>query len=408
MEENIVPSWLDLEFITSVLQEKDKNFGETKVINFEIRSRVGAGNNHFSSIHRIKVEFNIVKKGKKKTEVKYLLIKERNSDKFIRNVVEGGKFVEKEYLMYKEILPLMMKTMKHFNICPKYYPSKFPNIFVLDDLNECGYVMCDRLKQLDFEHSAMFMKSIASFHAVSVAVHKQNPIIIMSVGEEYLQTMEENHSSDFVSCWFTKFYKVVETWQGYERFGRMIRNQLNTFPERLAEVFTPRKNFNVLNHGDTWTNNILFKYNETGNIIDVKLIDYQVCRYASLGLDLQYFTWTSIQDEVRTQRIDELYSIYLQTLNSQLRSLGCEERLTEEQLQNEIDFTGVFVIYVIIFVLPFTLNDPENIIKLEECDYLLNTKNDDKDPLINIYQSKYFESTVKAILCQLESKGIIK
>uniref|UniRef100_A0A1B6EF94 CHK kinase-like domain-containing protein n=1 Tax=Clastoptera arizonana TaxID=38151 RepID=A0A1B6EF94_9HEMI len=408
MSKESLPSWFGDDFMESFLTESGTKADETKVVNLEIKSRLGVEKTHFSNIYRVKAELNLTKNGETKTVIKYLVIKERSSDKFIRDVVEGGKLVEKEYLMYKEILPLMKKTMNNFYISPKYYDTKLPNIFVLEDLNERGYSMCDRLKGLDFDHSAKFMEALASFHAVSVAIHKQNPIMIMSIGEEYLHTLEESHNDDFVSSWVTKFYKAVETWDGYERYSKMIHDLITTFPDRLHEVFTLRKHLNVLNHGDTWTNNILFKYNPIGEVMDVKLLDYQVCRYASPALDLQYFTWTSIQEDVRIHKIKQLYSIYLKSLNSHLEHLGCEERLTESELQNEIDFTGIFIIYIIIFVLPFILNDPDNIIRLEENDYLFNIKNKENDHITNIFKSKYFVSTVKSMLKELESKGIIK
>ena len=60
------------------------------------------------------------------------------------------------------------------------------------------------------------------------------------------------------------------------------------------------KNYNIFISGDLWLSNILFRYAthpDTGETIpvEVKFIDFQAARFASLATDLVLFLFTSVQ-----------------------------------------------------------------------------------------------------------------
>jgi len=51
--------------------------------------------------------------------------------------------------------------------------------------------------------------------------------------------------------------------------------------------------FNVLNHGDFWSNNMMFSHDSFGNIKDIYMVDFQIPKYGSVAQDLYYFLMTS-------------------------------------------------------------------------------------------------------------------
>ena len=69
------------------------------------------------------------------------------------------------------------------------------------------------------------------------------------------------------------------------------------------EMVRPKNLFAVICHGDLWLSNILFKYAATGDDagakdvrpIEVKFIDFQSARFASLATDLVLFLFTSVR-----------------------------------------------------------------------------------------------------------------
>ena len=74
------------------------------------------------------------------------------------------------------------------------------------------------------------------------------------------------------------------------------------------EMTKPKNSFAVICHGDLWLSNILFKYNAIPGTngssdedqieirpVEVKFIDFQSARFASLATDLVLFLFTSVR-----------------------------------------------------------------------------------------------------------------
>ena len=65
------------------------------------------------------------------------------------------------------------------------------------------------------------------------------------------------------------------------------------------DMVRPKNLFAVICHGDLWLSNILFKYNTNDQKeirpSEVKFIDFQSARFASLATDLVLFLFTSVR-----------------------------------------------------------------------------------------------------------------
>lgn len=332
------PSWLNEEFLGYVLNGSTDCQSECDVLSFEILPGLSPGDNFCSVVYITKVLYK--RRGvDQNIHEQTFFIKTPLENGLLIDMVKEGKFIEKEFLMYDKCLPMMESLVGKLDIVSKHYPSQQKYTLVLENLSDEGYKMHDKIKQFDFDHSAIIMKSLATFHASSVALYKKNPTLVETVGESLLYSEKSTGSCSFVRQKLKNFSNFVENWEGYERFGDLSRQFKESFWDRTVSVYTRRQNMNVLNHGDAWTNNMLFKYDIDGKVEKIKLIDFQMAVYASIGIDLQYITWTSIQPSVRENRLTELHSIYLETLNSCLEKNGCEERMTREQFEEEINFT---------------------------------------------------------------------
>jgi hypothetical protein len=111
----------------------------------------------------------------------------------------------------------------------------------------------------------------------------------------------------------------------YEKFAKWDTNKLTT---QWLDVAEPMKcGFQILNHGDIWLNNMMFKSDENGNPLDVSMIDFQTPFWAGPGVDLFYFMLTSIADEIKVDHFDSLIEFYHDQLTTALKKLNYDQHI---------------------------------------------------------------------------------
>lgn len=118
-------------------------------------------------------------------------------------------------------------------------------------------------------------------------------------------------------------------------------NVMTEFAENIIEnvkkVFSRTNNeFHVQNHGDAWMNNMLWKCDDEGTVVDVLVVDHQEGFFGSPGIDLNHFINTSCNLEVQVNHVDELLTDYHRILSHTLSKLGAKVIPTKEDVVNEV------------------------------------------------------------------------
>lgn len=85
--------------------------------------------------------------------------------------------------------------------------------------------------------------------------------------------------------------------------------------------------FNVLNHGDFWSNNFMFNYLPTGELNKVLFVDYQFCKWGSPAEDLLLFITVSAAQDIIVKEFDYFISFYHKHLIDCLTALGYKRPL---------------------------------------------------------------------------------
>lgn len=101
---------------------------------------------------------------------------------------------------------------------------------------------------------------------------------------------------------------------------------MRIYPKQLKLVLEAERiypyDFNVLNHGDLWSNNIMFQYDKDGRITEVYFVDFQVCKWGSPVQDLQYLLVSSCNNDIKVREFDYFIKYYHDELVKNLKLLN--------------------------------------------------------------------------------------
>lgn len=95
----------------------------------------------------------------------------------------------------------------------------------------------------------------------------------------------------------------------------------------MRNLKTDPNAFNVLNHGDFWSSNIMANYLSNGEINELLLLDFQICKWGSPAQDLLFFITISAAKDIRVKEFDHFVEIYHEHLVKCLKNLKYEKPL---------------------------------------------------------------------------------
>ncbi|ETN66691.1 Juvenile hormone-inducible protein [Anopheles darlingi] len=265
----------------------------------------------------------------------------------------------KEADTFQQVLPAFTQLI-HFEGTTEerfgarcYYATTDPvRTIVFEDLKALGFRMCDRtVGGLDYEHCALVMRKIGRFHAASMLYAAQNTENERLLRDRYSYgfynpriSVEEYRIFQVFQEGLEKFIEVASGWPELESTVLDKLKALQpTFKQRLADCVNttnPVTKVRVLNHGDLWSNNMMFRYDAAGTVLETMFVDYQLSSYGSPGIDLVYSLYNCPRFDVRRNRLDELIQLYHRSLSEVLKrgnygSVPTLETIKEEFARHE-------------------------------------------------------------------------
>ncbi|KAG8301223.1 hypothetical protein J6590_058219 [Homalodisca vitripennis] len=359
--EQPVPDWLSSEFLKECLQQ-EHGYEDIEITKFTALTALPVGEQYGSCPFRVKLEYR-KQKGSDELCSLSLVLKSELKGGVVKEVFDTLEYSES--IFYQRFLPKAISITNTPFTEKSFYSPKL-SVIVLEDLKEKGFIMGDKQNGLDFEHCRLYVAAAASLHAASLAVLEEEPELINIVGKEKMFVCGQAVTPvlrTMVSCALRCLAEYTKTSDIFNKYTDLIRDCSTTMLDKVAEVVKPRRDeFNAMNHGDGWANNMMFRYNDKGSPCEVRLLDFQLTRYASPVTDIVYFIWTSANDDVRTRRINELYELYVEELNKNLKHINRSESLSHEEVKvvvkRLIPLSFVMGVIIQIFI---GENAPENI-----------------------------------------------
>lgn len=195
----------------------------------------------------------------------------------------------------------------------------------LEDLTTKQFSMIDRRNEtISAEHVNLVMKSIGKLHAISFALRDQQPEKFREIVSP-LKDLFMNEESELFKVHFEKMKSCVLGCLSSDKDSFLISRLNKLYENSSFEIAAKCVNgalaepYSVVCHGDCWTNNTMFKYDETNKPTQVCLIDWQILRYCSPVTDLVYYIFLCTTKEMRDLHYDTFLKNYHESLSSHLR-----------------------------------------------------------------------------------------
>ncbi|XP_075227266.1 uncharacterized protein LOC142327814 [Lycorma delicatula] len=310
---------------------------------------------------------------------------------------------EKESIIYNEVLPKFKSIFgeRWKDLTPKLFHTTNEHVLILEDLKESGYKMADRMKLLNFKESKIALSALAKFHAASAKLYEtESQLIIKAAREIMFQPGMKQSSEKYMSTFFRCARDSCSKKPDLSKYNEPLRRFENNLWSIAQKKLKPKKNeFNVLNHGDFWTTNMMFRYTDDNTPTDIKVIDFQISRYGSPAFDLLHFIYGTVQEEVRLEQYDTLLTIYLHELNKSLELFGSNKRLNMSNLKDAIEERTFYAVFITIGALPMSIADPSKVPLMEK------KKNDAR--IKSYFKNKSYLSIMERRLEEFETNGWI-
>ncbi|KAG5675464.1 hypothetical protein PVAND_005366 [Polypedilum vanderplanki] len=391
--------------------EKQLNVSRDK---FKIRliiftAATGKSDNLVSEIYRVKIKIEYF-------ESKILNIVDvimKASFETIKEMKSISVF-QREQLIY-EYIPYFEKIWKErANIEIKFAPrclrveSDPYEIIMLEDLKALGYEMRKRRFGLNFLETKLALSKLAKFHAASAIFYESGNEVHPCL-DKSKQIVEQPPDSPIYKAFDNLYQKFLSSVKALNVSKRVVDKISKWNMQKMMDSFlvpcTPLKcGFKVLNHGDNWLNNIMFKKDDNENSFDALLLDYQMSYIGSPNADLMFMLFSSVHDDVKIKHFDEILDHFYNELINSLKELKYKAHIpTIEELREDFDQKKIFANSLFLTIIPVTRNTSG--ITIEITDFFEGFTNDKK--LTALFFNETFQKLAETWLSFMDERGLL-
>ncbi|KAF2904038.1 hypothetical protein ILUMI_02135 [Ignelater luminosus] len=361
----------NLDLVTDEVQTHvEKLINELGITNYTINVVPGSviGDNYLGVIAKVTVT------GKDKNgenKVTNFIVKSAPQNEVYRTLTSIRSAFDREIYMYSKVFPEFIKFQEErrilnpFKSIAKFYKSTMENkneAVIMEDMKELGFEMRDRREPLNYNHVLLVMREYGKYHALSYALRDQKPEVFQEIlgntQETFFNTYnqaeiaEKEAKENYERA--LKSLDPVKDKIAYDKFKKFQDNMFETVKHVLQSESAGK--YAVIGHGDSWVNNMLFKYDSTSkphSPSEICLLDWQLARAGSPALDLAYFIFACTDKPLRDQYYDHLIQEYHKSLSSFLRELGSDpdKLFPFEVLQEHLKKFSVFGLYMSMTIL---------------------------------------------------------
>ncbi|XP_017124146.1 uncharacterized protein LOC108144026 [Drosophila elegans] len=403
------PVWLDEPYLERLLKDLKKD-PDLRITDLEIKPATAKGDNYASVMTRVKVLY--LKSGAKTPEIEYYIVKTTyENDAFASGIFSEYQVSTTEMRMYDKILPqltsLIGKTRQPEKLFAKtIYVDYEHEAIIFEDLAVAKYILADRLIGFDLEHTRLGLRKLAKMHAAAAVLNERQPGVLTQFDHGIFNRHTQGFAPVFVNLVGVAADFANECPELGEHYAKKLKELQKRVMEYSTRVYDPQPGeFNTLVHGDYWVNNVMLRYGEKKEPLDMTLIDFQFCSWSSPAVDLHYFFNSSVQSKIRFERQDELIQYYHSVLVETLKDLnfaGYTPTLRQLILQLE---KGRFFAVTVALVSQAIMTNDQN----ADADFNALMKDDDRGRNFRklLYTNKNLQNNLKYELPRFDRSGLL-
>lgn len=321
-----IAQWIESKLFENVVRASQKDFHE--ICTFKVFPALGPGENYCSTMLRVELEFRM-KDGTLKNQT--YMLKIPNTNQHMQDQWDAWNQFETEAQMYHGVVPEFEQLYRSAGQRVAFVPKAFKlNVnakhILLEDLTKRGFKTLKRQNGLDMEHCKSVLKKMAQWHAASAVDTAWHDTLKSKRGvlNENAKLLLDQMFNDAVKLTSGSVKKLPDCFEYHEK----LLNLSSNFTETLRKTYKiDPTEFNVLNHGDCWSNNIMFQYDSEGKLQSTYFVDLQVPLYGSPAMDLYYFIISSAKLELKIAHFDEMIKYYHDNLIDNLTLLKYKRQL---------------------------------------------------------------------------------
>ncbi|XP_017052797.1 uncharacterized protein LOC108095965 [Drosophila ficusphila] len=318
-------AWLTEEYVEKKLRTYFNN-DSLSLVKLEVKPATANG---ASVMTRINVEYT-TKDSKDKQPATFLLKTTfADKDPAAHLLINYGIYT-REIDMYEQILPQLADILrKEIQDTRKLFAAtvnvnRERDSILFEDLSLENYKVACRLKKLDLEHTHLVLEKLADFHAAGAALAERKPGIF---DKNYDRGFFNKHVRGYEPIMKNILKSLYRTLELNEDLKEQYQKKVNHLIENIMDYGERSTSVNpgdfvTLAHGDIWTTNVMFKYDDEGHPINAIFIDFQFSVWNSPAIDLHYFFSTSIHENLRLEHQTELVQFYYYKLVEALRKVN--------------------------------------------------------------------------------------
>ncbi|XP_036321682.1 uncharacterized protein LOC118735818 [Rhagoletis pomonella] len=321
------PEWITAEFLQDVLKEyfKDDTLEVREIVVKSALGGANVGSGYASEMHR--ATFNLARKD---GTGRFSVIIKDHPKGYTGVVAHKSKLFKREIVAYKEILPrveeLLASIADKTKIAPAcYYTTETPEPFVvLEDMQLTGFENFEKGRLLNLDYTLPAIERLAKLHACSAVIAKETPEVLEIFHEAPISRNPDR--KDFLGFFPVNIRCVAEElthWKGYEEITEKMFKLAETVLQNAVQMYECHdQGFRVFNSADLWIDNLMFHINnDTKEPDEVVLLDFQLSYYGSPAVDLNYFLFGSLNENVRKVHFKYIVREYHRILKETLEKL---------------------------------------------------------------------------------------